>query len=60
MFTLSDGGKIYLDFEGNNFLKIDQLEDSLDVSVSPRSLGDSIDEITNPVLFIVPGLTDES
>jgi hypothetical protein len=60
LFTLSDGGKIYLDFEGNNFLKIDQLEDSLDVSVSPRSLGDSIDEITNPVLFIVPGLTDES
>lgn len=42
-------------------MRIDQLEESLDVSVSPRSLaGDSTDEITNPVLFIIPGLTDES
>ena len=62
LFTLSDGGKIYLDFEGNNFLKIDNQEDSLDISSSPSSIKETeeIQDITNPVLFITPGLTDES
>jgi hypothetical protein len=49
LFSLTDGGKIYLDFEGDNFLTIDD---------NVESNGSHL-KISNPVLFICPGLTDE-